>query len=160
MPSIYLPQSFRDEAIRDKMARYQEIAEVEATLAEFNAELRQLDPYLRMIKALPNIPPESDLKAGYYHIIRDEPNSPLYVTPLMWDNGEYREPGSWIYEHLQHEDLWNDRAQKARAKRREEFRAAEKRARDREQQARADEYTDRYNHALNARISVPRSITG
>jgi hypothetical protein len=159
MPTLYLPQSMQEESRRDKAAMAAMIEEVESTLAEFNAELRKIDPYLRMIRALPVVSPESGLIANYYHVVRDEPNSPLFVTPLMWDNGEYREPGSWVFPYIQGQDMWNDRAQKDRQKRREAFKAAEQNRKNREAQARAAEFDDRLKHAENVHISVPRSIS-
>jgi hypothetical protein len=153
-----MPPRFREEVERDRAAIISEVVEVEQTLREYTRELQKIDPHLRMIKAKPNADPEGPLKAGYYHVIRDAPGMPVYVTPLMWDNGEYREPGSWVYEHVQYEDLWNDRSQKAQRKRNKEFEKARQRQKDRDALARAAEYDERVKQANSTQILVKGGI--
>jgi hypothetical protein len=156
--SLWMPPRFRDEVERDRQKIIEQVFEVEAVCGYFTKELRQIDPYLRMIRAKDNASPSGPLKAGYYHVIREAPSMPVYVTPCEWANGDYREPGAWVFEHIQMEDLWNDRAMKAKKKRNIELEAARKREKDREALDRAREYDTRLAHATNARISVPASV--
>lgn len=152
---LKLPESFLREVEQDRERIIRQVDNVEAVCASFNKELKKIDPHLRMVRAKDQTSPSSPLKAGYYHVIRDAPGHPSYVTPLEWADGSYREPGDWVFEHLQHEDLWNDRATKAKRKRDRDLEAARKRQKDRDSLARAREYDERVSHALNGRISVP-----
>lgn len=158
MSKLYVPPNVRAEAQRDEAEMLMQIVEIEGTLARFNAELRQIDPYLRMVRAKENLEPGSPFKPGYYHVVRHEPGFLAYVTPLEYENGEPREPGSWVFDHIAKEDLWNDRVQRDRKERERKLREAQQRQSDREAQDRAGDFDERLKNANSTQILVPRSI--
>lgn len=154
MSKLYVPPHVRAEAARDEAEMLAQIYEVESVLQYFNAMLKDIDPYLRMVKAKDQLDPGSPFKAGYYHVVRHEPGFMAYVTPLEHDNGTYREPGSWIFDHIAKEDLWNDRVMRDRKERERKLREAEQRQREREAQDRAGDFDERLAATKRTQILV------
>lgn len=76
--------------------------------AKWNKEsspLRKFDPLMRVGKAKPNA--DSTLAVpGYYHLIRINPGTPLWVMPLHV-NYNFVEPGDWMIDILRQVDLQN-----------------------------------------------------
>lgn len=90
-------------------------------LESYNKELRQIDPDLQLVWA-PESATNPALVPGRFHILRrNPPPSPPLLLPLQDDRGNFREPGSWMYDMLRSADLWNDRAQEDRRKAQEEI---------------------------------------
>jgi hypothetical protein len=100
------------------------------------------------------------LKAGYWHLVRRQPGSPAYVKPLEWESGpqrgEPRDPGSWIFEAAQLDDLWNDRARKAHKKRMKAAAVARERRTEFERQDRINEMHERVASRQRTQILVRR----
>jgi hypothetical protein len=159
MPSqLYLPESARPAIERDRAEVAAQFYSLKSELAEWNAELQRIDPRLRMVKAKENTPADSPLKAGYYHIVMDVPGHPSTILPLEYDNGEYREPGSWVYPFMEEQDMWNDRARRASRKRGERVREAQERRKEQEQQRYAEQFNERWRAANSTQISVSRDV--
>lgn len=159
MSTLYLPDSARDYINRDRAEILSQYVSIDQTLDHYNTELRRIDPNLRMVKAHDRVAPDSQLKAGYYHILLDLGNNfAVNVLPLQYDNGEYREPGSWIYPYLEEQDMWNDRARRASRARQEHIRKAEERQRALDSQARVDEFNERWASVNRTSISVSKDI--
>lgn len=158
MPQLFLPTSARDHIQKDRAEIAIQYMAIDNTIRHYTAELRRIDPHLRMVKAHDRVAPDSSLKAGYYHILRDMEGTAVNVLPLQYDNGEYREPGSWIFPYLEEQDMWNDRARRASRKRQEAIRAATERQRERERQDRVDEFNERWASANRTSIRVSRAI--
>ena len=160
MPTLHLPQSARAEIERDRMEIAAQYMSVKGTLDRFNRDLYQIDPRLKMVKAHNRVAEGSPLKEGYYHVLLDDPVSgTTLVKPLQYDNGEFREPGSWVFDELAEEDMWNDRARREGRERARRMREAGERQRTREARERAEHFNERWKSASNVSISVPRSIS-
>lgn len=87
-----------------------------------SSPLRKFDNMLRVGKAKPNADPSLAVP-GYYHLIRINPGTPLWVMPLHVNNN-FVEPGDWMIDLLRSIDLQNPQVVRAReeAARREEAR--------------------------------------
>lgn len=83
-------------------------------LAEYNRELKQIDERLELIWA-PESVTNPALVPGRFHVLRrNPPPAPPGLYPLQHQDGSFREPGSWMYDWLRRNDMWNDRAQAER----------------------------------------------
>lgn len=160
MATLYLPQSVQHEIETDRAEIAMQYMELRGLLDHWNRELQRIDPRLRMVKAHDRVASDSPLKAGYYHVILDAPGHPSTVLPLEYENGEYREPGSWVFEFMERNDMWNDRAIRASRNRQQRIREAAERQKDRERQERVDHYNERWASANRTQILVKRSIGG
>lgn len=158
MPTIYLPESSRSGIEQDRVEVLQQFSSIKSVIDAFEPDLRRIDPHLRIVKAHDNLPANSQLKAGYWHILRLAPGHPTTILPLEYDNGEYREPGSWIFPFMEEQDMWNDRAMRASRNRAERLRAAEARHRDFEARQRADQFNERLASANRTSILVTKNI--
>jgi hypothetical protein len=158
-----LPESarrvMRDEVDRDR-AEIQSEYSLPGELAAWTRELRRLfDPHLKMVKAHEKTAPGSPLKPGYYHVLLESPGAPTTIMPVEYDDGSFRELGSHVFEMIEQNDLWNDRARKAGRERGRKLREAAARTRERESQERVDNFNERWKSANSASISVSRDIT-
>lgn len=73
-------------------------------LKHFDRELRNLDPYLSLVKASENAT-EPGLVPGYWHVKRDNPSEMATYYPLRGDSGEFVEPGSQHLDLMRRNDL-------------------------------------------------------
>jgi len=158
MSQLYLPQSARSEIEQDRAAIAMQYYSVKGTLDHYNQELRRIDPRLELVRAKDQVEEGSPMKPGYYHILLHAPGHPTTILPCEYDNGEYREPGSWMYPYLEEQDMWNDRARRASRNRQERIREAAARERERESQDRIADYNERWKSANSTQILVKRSI--
>lgn len=127
------------------------------TMDSWNRDLRQIDPYLELIKAQEN--PEVQihaLKPGYWHIIRHNPDAPPSITTWEGPEGEYREPDSGIYDHLRLNDLQNPEVMKAIKKKRITLERLRKERENRENEERRQELFERLAANRDVRISFDR----
>lgn len=154
-PRLWAPPGVGHEARQDEAELMAQITDVEYVKAKYEPDLKAIDPSLCLVKAKPHTEVGSSLKAGYWHIIRHEPGFVSYVTPLEWANGEYREPGSWIYEHIAKEDMWNDRTKKMTKERNRKIHNARERELDREALDRAGDFDERYKNANSTQVLLP-----
>jgi len=98
-----------------------------------NSPLRKFDHMLRIGKAKPSADPARAIP-GYYHLIRINPGTPLWVMPLHV-NYNYVEPGEWLIDVLRARDLQNPQVTRKMAedKRLEEARKEKEKLDKREQ---------------------------
>lgn len=130
------------------------MAEANSVCKEFNPELRKIDAHLEMVY-WPMLAPQIDGFAnGCYHIIRHNPDAAGSVEPLVDENGDYKEPGSWVFDMLRRGDLWNDQVRKDRERAIKRAHDALERAKAREAEDRAEELRDRLNAAMRTSISM------
>jgi hypothetical protein len=155
---LYLPPSARNEIDRDRAEIMQQYMQVKGTLDHFNRELREIDDRLKMVIANDHVADDSPLKAGYYHILLEAPGHPTTVLPLEYDNGEYREPGSWIFPYLEEQDMWNDRVRRAGRERQRKLSEARDRQSAREAADRAAEFNARWKSANSLSVLIPRGL--
>jgi hypothetical protein len=159
---LYLPESHRramnDEVSRDR-AEIQAEYSLPGELAAWTRELRRLfDPNLKMVKAHERTAPESPLKAGYYHVLLESPGHPTTIMPVEHDDGSFRELGSHVFEMIEQNDMWNDRARRAGRERSRKLKEAADRTREREARARIDEFNERWASANRTQILVSRDV--
>jgi len=161
---IYLPASYQrrmaDEVAQDQaeiMAEYQAIS---AQLSFWTRELRTRlnEPNLKVVKAHDQVGPGSPMKAGYYHVLLEAPGHPTTVMPVENPDGSFRELDSHVYDMMEKNDLWNDRARKAGRDRSRKLKEAMERQKARESQDRVNEYNERWKAANSTQILVSRSI--
>lgn len=148
---MWLPDSSRDDAAEDQAA-ISEMTMIDETIQHFTAELKSIDPDLELVKAsnhasLPGLVP------GYWHILRK--GMPTTILTLDGPNGEFREPGSWMYDWLLEQDMWNDRTQAMRAEQRQKAERAVERQKQRERQDRIQEFNERLASKNRTQILLP-----
>lgn len=157
MASLYLPQS----AVRKlKADQEQYSADVVAGLAlrntmdRWNRELKQIDDRLELVRAQEKTTVPG-LRPGYWHVLRVNPApSPPSLIALEGEGGEFREPGSWMFEMLRAADLWRDDVARDRARRKSELEVVQRRARERERAELREELADRWKARTNPGVSM------
>jgi hypothetical protein len=157
-----------DQAARqNEAARSEQIAELhrmvedgtQAVLDEWNRILYQIDSDLRMVRAKENVALPG-LKPGFYHVIRPNPVGPPFIHPVESDEGEFREPGSWLLDELRASDQWNPSVGRARERKMQELDRQKQRAREREREERLDEVNERWKAASNPGVSFSKQGKG
>lgn len=156
--SLYLPGRAAQEIARDRAEIALQYYSVKGTLDHYNRELKRIDERLELVRAKDQVEEGSPMKAGYYHILLHAPGHPTTVLPCEYDDGSYREPGSWMFPYLEEQDMWNDRARRASRNRQERIRDAEARQKERERQDRVDDFNERWKSANSTQIHVKRQI--
>lgn len=118
----------------------------------FDAQLKEIDPYLELVKASENVV-DRDLIPGYWHIRRLNPMGLDTYLPITGPAGEFMEPHSGVLEQLRGGDLQRPGAwERLLAKHDEEERQRQKRIADQ----RADfkeEFALRYKAKANPGVS-------
>src|SRR6266705_3618174 len=101
--SLFLPPRISRELLAERhqyQADLMAMTHMKDVMDSWNKDLKQIDPYLELIKARDDLSVQTAaLKPGYWHIIRHNPGAPPSVTTWQGPNGEYREPDSGIYDH-------------------------------------------------------------
>lgn len=131
--------------------------EVKGTLDLWNRELKEIDPYLQLVKAREDTTMPG-LRPGYWHVLRHVPGGPPSVIVYEGPNGEFREPDSGLFEELRRGDMWSDRAKWERDRLQRKLDQAEQHRKERERKDINEEIRDRIKSAWNTSIRVPRSI--
>ena len=147
--SLWLPNTARQEVERDNQAIVQMVLLDEA-IKYFNKELKAIDADLELVKASNNAT-LAGLRPGYWHVLRK--GTPTTILCLQGPNGEFREPGSWMFQWLLEQDMWNDATQRERKQRQARADAALAREKERERQDRIAEFNERYKQRTT--IQVP-----
>lgn len=148
--SLWLPDSTREQLAQDN-SEIMQMVMIDEAIQHFTRELKRIDADLELVKASNNAKAPG-LVPGYWHILRK--GMPCNVLPLEGPNGEFREPGSWMYEWMESQDLWNDRAQKENRRRQKDIIAARDREKSRERQDRIDELNERWHSANHVSLSM------
>jgi hypothetical protein len=154
---VVLPRRVESAVMQEQAQMVQELYEISEKLDHFNRELYKIDHYLKVMLAKPHTTVEG-LKPGYYHLIRMRPGHLAYIKPVEGPNGEWRDLDSSIFDLVAMDDLWNDRTQRELRQRQRRADEARKRQRDREAMDRAREFDERWKHANNVSIRVPKAI--
>jgi hypothetical protein len=150
---LHLPDSVV-RGLREERASQIAMAEVNAVCAEFTRELKRIDAYLEMVYWPMRAPQTLGFVNGCYHIVRHNPGAAGTVEPLVGKGGEYREPGSWVFDMLRKGDLWNAEAQRERVKLQKRAQASADRAKAREAEERKEELRDRVNALTRTSVSL------
>lgn len=156
---VALPTSAASEVEREQRQMIEEMDDVQGSLAYWTKELQHIfdDPHVKVVLAKPNTT-VMGLKPNYYHIVRMRPGTAAWILPIETPDGGWKDLDSSAIEIALESDLWNDRTQKALRAAREKAEKARLAQKTRESQERAAEFDERLKSALNASISVPRSI--
>lgn len=115
IPSEYLEETAVHAAEVEMMVTLRD------ELDSYNKELKQIDPDLELVWA-PETVTAPGLSPGRFHVLRrNPPPAPPLLLPLETEDGGFKEPGSWMYDWLRRQDLWNDAAQADRRKAEQEL---------------------------------------
>lgn len=159
MSALWLPPGAQrdSEVARETRLIQAQVERVARSLEHWNRELATIDPYLSVVLAKPETTVDG-LRGGYYHLVRQQPGSPAYIKPIEGPNGEWRDLDSSILDIALEDDLWNDRTQRMRREQNEKREAARQRERDRNAQARAAEFNERWHARNTVSIQVPKGV--
>lgn len=148
--SIWLPETERFRQQAESV-----LDQTRSELEHFNRELKRIDPYIQLVRADPQSA-HPQLRPGYYHIIQTPPGVPPTVEVWEGPNGEFREPGSDLFEYLRHTDGDSNRSRREREKRQRELKRAREREKERETEDRREELFQRLKSKSTVRIAVPK----
>lgn len=136
MPLILPGESAEVAAHKAEQGR--QIRAAEKRLFGLEKELKAIDPSLSLIFAPPGAR-DVGLLPGRWHIRKDIPNAPDEFWPLVGPNDSYREPGAWVLDEFNANDLWDRRVHRDKKEARRKLREARLRAQKNEAEARAEE---------------------
>lgn len=139
-----------EQSVRSEMGRIKEVFD------RFNYDLEQIDPRLQLVRAAPQVAPGSPLKAGFYHLIRDNDNAPPSVITIEGPTGEFVEPSSALFDKLRENDLWNPEVMDRFRKRQDRIDQAAEKQKIREREERQDEIMERWAAATRTSVSMNR----
>lgn len=156
---IALPKRAENAILQEQAEMLEQMHDVTGRLAYFTRELQERfdDPYLKVILARPHTTVEG-LRPNHYHVIRFEPGKPVAIMPVVTSDGEWMDLNGSVFEMVAKADLQNDRTQRLLREEREAAERGRLREKARRAMDRAGDFDDRLDHAINPRISVPRSI--
>ena len=153
MGGVALPQQHVDET-QAYAANLAALAVLADEVQHWTRELKQIDEKLELVWAPENVEHPA-LVPGRYHIIEQRGlPTPPNVIPLVGDDNEFREPGSWMFEMLRRGDHWSTRTQKIREEKIAAAEAARDRAAAREREERITEIDERVKALLNPGVSM------
>jgi hypothetical protein len=126
---------------------------------QFDAELDRLVPGMRLLFC-PDPAPLDAVAAGAFPgrwnlVWPGYHGGPLNVKPLEV-NGEFVEPGSWVFDMLAREDMWSERATRERNRISREAREAKDRRLERERADRDQDVLERYLAVSRTQVSMNR----
>lgn len=127
----------------------------DATLAEWTRRLKQLDPYLELIKAKDDATAPGMIP-GYYHVLRHNPGAPPSLLPVTGPDGEFVEPTEQLLDMLRAGDLQNERAMEDRRRKDEEQARRREAERQRDTEDRQAEILERWKAATQTSVSMNR----
>lgn len=83
--------------------------------------------------------------------------APLNVMALETPDGEFREPGAWVFDMLAENDMWSERVQRDRRRIKREAEEASRRRKEQERAAGDQEVLERFLAATRTQISMNTS---
>lgn len=160
MSRLFVPPAVARELVLERAAEEQRLAQftyMGDVMADFNRDLKRIDPYLELARAQDTIRTGTALKPGYWHIIRHNPGAPPSVMPIEGPDGEYVEPSSAVFEMLKRNDLQNPATGRRRRERERELEAAKARREARETEEMNAEVLERVLAVSRAQVSMSGS---
>lgn len=132
------------------------LSEAGGLLDYWNKRVREIDPYVQVVKGREQAAPIAGLKPGYYHLLRVPPDGPPTLVVHETPDGEFMDLGESIIDRLKRNDLWDVRVQreKERQLKEQDAQRASQAASDADE--RREELKDRYKHKYVTKIAVPR----
>lgn len=164
--SLWVPPKVTAELLEERRRR--EAVTLNALRAEneweqvkhWNKELARVEPNLKLVYCPDPAPVDAaaaGAKPGRWHIVRFNPGSPINFILLETPEGDYAEPGSWMFDLLRKSDLWNAQVQRERESLRRRAEDAKRRAEANFRQARDEEMADAIRAHTRTQISMNRS---
>lgn len=158
MARLFVPPGVTRELQQERLAHYARVAALthySDVMDDFNADLKQIDPYLELVKAKESIEAGTPLKPGYWHVIRHNPGAAPSIMTIEGPDGEYVEPSSAVFERLQGWcDLQNPAVERRRRQRTDEIARAQQRRLAREREEAEQETLQRYLAGTRTQVSM------
>lgn len=154
---LWMPPSAQRELVQSRLqyeAHIVHMMQMKDTMDEFNILLREIDPYLQLVKAEEHVEAGVPLRPGFWHVIRHNPGAPPSIMTIEGENGEYIEPTSRVFELLQRNDMWNHNSLKEENRKRKKAQEAEEKRKERDRQLRQEEMMERWNAATRTQVSM------
>lgn len=137
---------------------------------EFDAQLDRIVPGMKLCQCPDPAPLDAvaqGARPGCWHVVwPGYQGGPMQVQPMVIDivtgkprlggDGPPAEPGSWVFESLARGDLWNERANRERARIKREAEEARDRRRERERAAFDEECLEHYKAGTRTFVSMNR----
>jgi len=136
---------------------------------EYNARLDRIVPGMRLMWCEETITLDAFTQGGlpaHWHLVWPGYNGgPLTVQPLVLRDGEphiggegdFIEPGSWMFDRIAEMDMWNERTMRERRRIREAAKEAAARRREQERAAFDRECLEHWLAASRTQISMNRN---
>jgi hypothetical protein len=161
---VVIPEEYIRETEQHN-AEVQAMVALRDELEEWTRDLKRLDERLEMVWA-PESVTAPGLVPGRFHVVRrNDPPTPVSPFPLVRgllngnpDDEGFIEPGSWVYDWLQKNDLQSDRVQAEKQRYREE---AERLRQKRQQEEREEtiwEIDERLRVANNPSVLFSKGL--
>jgi hypothetical protein len=139
---------------------------------EFDAQLEHVVHGMRLVSCPDPAPLDAVAQGaspGRWHLVWPSWNGgPLNIAPLVLDretgkpriggDGDFAEPGSWVFDQLAESDLWSDRVQRERRRIRREAEEAKRKRQEQERADRDQDVLERVKAVTRTQISMNRSV--
>lgn len=163
---MWLPPGVTEELYEERQAREgvamaaMSAEDQQAWVDGFNRELRQIDPYLKLLWCPDPAPVDAvacGAQPGRWHVMRHNPGAPISLLPITGPEGEYVEPTSRVFDMLRASDWWNPEVNRERKRVAAEMERAKERRQAEEHRQANEEVYERYLAATRAQVSMSRS---
>ena len=123
-------------------------------MGRIDRDLRAIDRHLQLIYIDEQTETRgTPIKAGYFHVVRWNPDAPPTVIPIEDNEGMPIEPGSRLLERLQAGDIWDSRNLRRFEERERKLKASRERERARENENRREELRERWRRSQSTQIA-------
>lgn len=128
---------------------------------EFDAQLDRIVEGMQIVYCPDPCPLEANaagLQPGRWNLVwPGYHGGPLQVKALEDENGERLEPGSWVFDWIARNDMWNERAMRERNRIKREAQEAKDRRIERERAERDQETLEHYLAVSRTQVSMNTS---
>lgn len=164
--SLWVPPKVTAELLEERRRR--EAVTLNALRAEneweqvkhWNKELARVEPNLKLVYCPDPAPVDAaaaGAKPGRWHIVRFNVGAPISFILLETPDGEFAEPGSWMFDLLAKSDLWSAQVQRERAALARRAEDAKRRSEEAFRQARDAEMVEAIKAVTRTQVSMNRS---
>ena len=124
---------------------------------EYTTKLKHISPNLWMVRAQATVDANLPLRPGFYHILEVNDHADMNVI-VITNNGEYVEPGDWIFDMLARGNLRERRVRDRLAEVEREEREAGEKELQTANENRKERLTEIVKSATRAQISMDRTL--
>jgi hypothetical protein len=121
-----------------KAEQAQQVESKVREMEHWDRELKRIDPSLSLIVAKPGSE-DVGLLPGRWHVQKEIPGAPDEFWPLVGPDDEYREPGAWVLDEFNANDLWDPRVHRTKKEAKQKLSDARARAKRLLAEQRAEE---------------------